>query len=245
MKVILYSGRYSGWLMRNSRSMDSVVLSLSLLWTWPQKMSWAHSLVPACWVPGVLPSYPSHCGLCHQHRLLIRQQLDAIWKSKVLHHHRQLPALCVVLQHSENTTTTTNLFLPQGGTCLHNKEALYNFRTFRSASKTGSELQLWVYIEYFQPTVRQPWPPWWGSDTLCAATCCWSQWSTPSSHPVSPPGHWWTTASCQRPPHPPSPTWPLHLQKNKKSTGLWVWTEKHEDQPGKPSLFRSYTKTGH
>lgn len=48
-----------------------------------------------------LPADAGHGGLGHQHRLLIGQQLDPIWKSEVLHHHRQFPTLSVVFQHAD------------------------------------------------------------------------------------------------------------------------------------------------
>jgi len=50
------------------------------------------------------PADPGHGGLGHQHRLLVGQQLDAVGEAEVLHHHRQLSAVGVVLQHPDHTT---------------------------------------------------------------------------------------------------------------------------------------------
>lgn len=61
---------------------------------------------------GGLPADPGHGGLRHQHRLLVRQQLDAIWESHVLHHHRQLLGLGVVLEDAEDETACVREPLP-------------------------------------------------------------------------------------------------------------------------------------
>lgn len=47
-----------------------------------------------------LPTNPSHGGLCNQDRLLVRQQLDAVWESQVFHDDRKLSGLHIILQHS-------------------------------------------------------------------------------------------------------------------------------------------------
>lgn len=57
---------------------------------------------------GGLPADPGHGGLCHQHRLLVRQQLDAVREAQVLHHHRQLFGLRVVLEDAERTQQVTS-----------------------------------------------------------------------------------------------------------------------------------------
>lgn len=61
---------------------------------------------------GGLPADPGHGGLSHQHRLLVWQQLDAIWESQVLHHHRELLGLSVVLEDAEDETARVREPLP-------------------------------------------------------------------------------------------------------------------------------------
>lgn len=52
-----------------------------------------------------------------------------------------------------------------------------------------TENQMCHWIFHVPVTVHLLWLPWSGAWSLCAATCCWSQWSTPFSHPELHPDH--------------------------------------------------------
>ena len=140
-----------------------------------------------------LPANAGHGGLSNQYRLLIRQQLDPIWKSEVLHHHWQFPALSVVFQHTDRRRTA-------GG--------------FETEFNHGNLPQT-----VFHRTVRLLWPPWSGACSLGAPTYCWRRWNKLSFHPESPLGHWWTTIFCRRPPDLPTPTWWPRLRTE---NGAWI-----------------------
>lgn len=52
------------------------------------------------------PSDPGHGGLCHQNRLLIWKQVDAVWEAEVVHDDGQLFGFGVKLQNSAKRAQT-------------------------------------------------------------------------------------------------------------------------------------------
>lgn len=95
----------------------------------------------------VSPAYPGHGGLCHQHRLLVRQQLDAVRESQVLHDDGQLPGFRVKLQNSEkqqqqvSETQRHNLLYREG------QNLLYRNRACSAGTEPARQEQNLLYTE--------------------------------------------------------------------------------------------------